>query len=139
MQFILNNQIGRQKARHRELDPGSWIAGSIESVLVAALHPSKESANMARPGKSRELVHGRNQEARQSAVDRFVHGKDRQRYATAKLAISIDAGDAQIVRIVVRRNQPKRQLAKFGSTPRALFQRNRGWLSVIILKPVGPG
>ena len=59
--------------------PCARVARAVEAVLVVAVHAAEERADLAGPRQGRELVHRGDQEARQPAVDRLVHGEDRQR------------------------------------------------------------
>ena len=79
VQLVLDDQVGRQRAAAGQRLARVRLARAVEAVLVVALHPAEEAADLAGPGHRRELVHRGDQEARQPAVDRLVHGQDRQR------------------------------------------------------------
>ena len=70
----------------KRLAPGR-LARAIEAVLVVAVDPAEERADLAGPRHGGELVHRGDHEAGQPAVDRLIHGQDRQRPAAGEVAV----------------------------------------------------
>src|ERR1039458_3292857 len=137
MQLILNDQVRRQQARHRQVVALSGVAWAIEAIFVAAFDASEESAHMPCPGERCELVHGRDEEAWKPPIDRLVNRKNWQRHSPPETAFAIDARNSQVLRTMVIRNQSERCRFELHSAPWTLFKRNRGRLPVIVSKPDG--
>ena len=98
VQFVLDDQVGRQQPSAGQRVAPAGLARAIEAVLVVPLDAAEERPDLAGPGHGRELVHRGDQEARQPAIDRLIDRQDRQRLAAAEVAMAVDAVDAQVGR-----------------------------------------
>src|SRR5262249_51686659 len=100
MQLVLDDEIRGQQPFNRELAASAGIAWAVKSFFVVAMDSAEERAHLAGPRQSRKLVNGSDDEAGQPAIDRLVHGHNRQPKSAAELAVAVDARDAQVARIV---------------------------------------
>ena len=78
VQFVLDHQVRRQQPVGRQRVSLCGIAGTVESIVVAAIDSTEECADFARPRHGGELVHRGDHEARQPAIDRLVDSQNRQ-------------------------------------------------------------
>ncbi len=125
MEFVLDNEIGRHQPAAGQRVSSTSLARSIEPVLVVSFHTAEEAADFARPGHGGELIDRGNQEAGQAAIDRFIHGQDRQGLAAAEIAMAIDAVDAEIRGMIAVGFQLEGVGVELRAAPGTVFQRDR--------------
>ena len=110
------------------------------SRRIEAFGAAEQLAGLRHPGERRELVHRRDQEGGQAAVDGLVHGQDRERPVSAEVAFEVRADDAQLDRPLVVRQQREGGGLEAGPAPGAALERDRGGLATgIRLELPGPG
>ena len=108
----------------------------MKSIAVIAIHFSKEPSDLTGPWHRCELVDSGDHETWQPPVDRLIdrHDGESAIVSTREFAIAIHANHPEVIWFIIVWNQAKRDVLEFGVTPRAIFQRNRRRLPVVILK-----
>ena len=164
MQLVLDHEVGwRQRAIEAPARP--WLGCSVEagritrpasrrvprrplrraasrrpSPCTEALGAAEQLAGLRHPGERGELVHRRDQEGGQAAVDGLVHGQDRERPVAAEVAFEVGADDTQLRRPLVVRQQGEGGGLEAGPAPGAVLERDRGGLAAgVRLELPGPG
>ena len=137
MEFVLDNEIGRHQPAAGQWVSWAGLARAIKTLFIVPFHSAEEAADFARPGHRGELIDRSNEETRQATIDWLIDSEDRKGLAAAEIAMAINAVDAQIRGMIAVGLQFKRVDVEFRAAPRAVFQRDRRGLSLIVL--VGNG
>ena len=140
VQLILDDQVRRWQPPPE--GPSGICAGAIESLVVVALDASEEGAGLAGPGQAGKLIDRGDQQARQAAIDGFVHRQDGQGAFRGEIAAMIDAAHLQIQGLVGVGRQAEGIGFQLRATPGAVLQGDRprvlsGLLFEAIGTPVG--
>jgi hypothetical protein len=96
VQFILDHQVGRGKLLTGQWHASVRITRTVKSIGIVSIYFSKERACLTGPRQSRELIHCGDQEARQAAVDGFIHSNNRQVLIAMKSALVVRAMHPQV-------------------------------------------
>ena len=90
MQFVLNDQIRRRELIGWKTVSRQWITSAVETVLIKAANAAEKLANAAGPRHRCKLIHRRNHETGQPAIDRLVNRKNRERVVARESTIPVD-------------------------------------------------
>src|SRR5271166_2694672 len=133
VELVLDDQV-RWRDRSRQRMSAALFTGTVEAMRIVPTRPAEEPTDVASPWHGREFVDGRDQEAGQAAIDRFVDRQDGQRGVAGEVAATIDTHDAQVDRGLGAGDKLKRLGLELLATPGAVLQGDGSRLSIVVLK-----
>ena len=125
MQFVLHDQVRRQQPLGQLLGLRWWdsaIHGAEEATTIARMDAAEEGGGLAPPRQHGELVHRRDDEGRQLAIDLLIDEQDRQTLAILRrgeVTAKIRAADQDLLRARLVGLELQAVLAQRPSAPRA--------------------